>query len=80
MEVKVDIVNDLASHYGDFEYHEALDKIDSWRNILSNKLSAIFRYEAKDYVDIWMISKKGFSIGKKSFKRQKQRRQESTRS
>ena len=58
VELKLDIVNDLASHYGEFEYHEALGRIDSWRNILSNKLSAIFRYEAKDYVDIWMISKK----------------------
>ena len=58
VELKIDIVNDLASHYGNIKYHEALGRIDSWRNILSNKLSAIFRYESKDYVDIWIISKK----------------------
>jgi len=41
-----------------YEYDETLGTIDSWRNILSNKLSSIFRYEAKDFVDIWIISKK----------------------
>ena len=48
----------MAAHYGDFEYDETLGLIDSWRNILSNKLSALFRYEAKDFVDIWIIAKK----------------------
>lgn len=57
-EIKIDLVNDLARHYGEFETHETLGRIDSWRNILSNKLSAIFRYEAKDFVDIWIISTK----------------------
>jgi predicted nucleotidyltransferase component of viral defense system len=56
--LKIDLVNDIASHYGDFEYDETLGTIDGWRNILSNKLSSIFRYEAKDFVDIWIISKK----------------------
>lgn len=57
VELKIDLINDLAAHYGDFEQNEKLGKIDSWRNILSNKLSAIFRYEAKDFVDIWIIAK-----------------------
>ena len=57
VELKLDLINDLAAHYGDFEQNETLGLIDSWRNILSNKLAAIFRYEAKDFVDIWMIAK-----------------------
>ncbi|MDM8536276.1 nucleotidyl transferase AbiEii/AbiGii toxin family protein [Desulfobacterales bacterium HSG17] len=56
-ELKIDIVNDVASHYKGFENHGILGKIDSWQNILSNKLSAVFRYEAKDIADIWIISK-----------------------
>jgi len=56
-ELKLDLVNDVASHYGDFEHHGILGKIDSWQNMLSNKLSAVFRYEAKDIADIWIISK-----------------------
>ncbi len=60
--LKIDLVNDVAAHYGDFCCHEILGKIDSWRNIISNKLAAVFRYEAKDIADIWMISKyKNFS-------------------
>jgi hypothetical protein len=55
--LKIDIVNDISVHYGDFESSDVLGKVDSWRNILSNKLSAIFRYEAKDFADIWIISK-----------------------
>lgn len=58
VELKIDLINDVAAHYGDFEQSETLGPVDSWRNILSNKLSAIFRYEAKDFVDIWIIAKK----------------------
>ncbi len=55
--LKVDVVNDIAVHYGDLHYDDMLGAIDSWRNILSNKLAAIFRYEAKDVADIWIIAK-----------------------
>ncbi len=55
--LRVDFVNDIVMHYGEFLEDEILGKIDSLRNILSNKLSAIFRYEAKDIVDIWIICK-----------------------
>jgi len=44
-------------HYGDFEYNKSLGKIDSWQNILSNKITAVFRFEPKDIADIWIISK-----------------------
>jgi predicted nucleotidyltransferase component of viral defense system len=55
--LKIDFVNDIASHYGEFKNDEAIGKIDSIRNILSNKITALFRFEAKDIVDLWMISK-----------------------
>jgi len=57
IELKIDVVNDVASHYGGFEEDATLGRLDSWRNMLSNKLSAIFRYEAKDVVDLRMIAK-----------------------
>ncbi len=48
----------MAPHYGGYVEDAALGRtIDSRRNILSNKLSAVFRYEAKDIVDILTISK-----------------------
>lgn len=55
--LKMDLINDVAKHYGGFENNPKLGKIDSWRNILSNKLSALFRFEPKDIVDLWIISK-----------------------
>jgi len=55
--LKLDLVNDVVTHYGDFEHSEDLGLIDSWRNILSNKIAAVFRYEAKDIADIWIIAK-----------------------
>jgi uncharacterized protein YutD len=55
--LKVDVVNDIAARYGDLHYDNLLGTIDSWRNILSNKLAAIFRFEAKDVADIWIIAK-----------------------
>jgi len=56
VELKIDFVNDVAAHYGNFIQHAHLGLIDSWQNMLSNKLSAIFRFEAKDIVDIWIIA------------------------
>lgn len=55
--LKIDLVNDVAAHYGEFLFDNKLGKIDSLRNILSNKFSALFRFEVKDVVDIWMICK-----------------------
>jgi hypothetical protein len=56
--LKVDFVNDVAAHYGVFEENKLLGKIDGWQNILSNKISALFRFEPKDIADIWVISQK----------------------
>jgi hypothetical protein len=57
IELRVDLVNDVAPHFGEFFDNEKLGKVDSLRNILSNKLSAVFRYEPKDIADIWIICK-----------------------
>lgn len=55
--LKMDIVNDVAPHYGDTEWDEALGRVDSWRNILSNKVSALYRIEPKDVVDLWALAR-----------------------
>jgi hypothetical protein len=56
--LKIDFVNDVIYHYGDFEAAHFFNKIDSWRNILSNKLSAVSRLEPKDIADLLFIAKK----------------------
>ena len=53
----IDFVNDLEFHYGGFEAADFFPKIDSWRNILSNKLSAVSRLEPKDVADTLFIAK-----------------------
>ncbi len=57
-ELKVDLVNDVPYHFGGFEIDESIGKLDSWRNILSNKLAALYRFEIKDFVDIWGLSRR----------------------
>lgn len=44
IELKIDLVNDVEAHFGEFIYSKELGKIDSLENILSNKISALFRY------------------------------------
>lgn len=56
-ELKIDLVNDLAVRYGEVISDEHFCKIDSMQNILFNKISALYRFEIKDYVDIWLIAK-----------------------
>lgn len=55
--LKIDLVNDVKFHFGDFIEDKSLGKVDSWKNILSNKITAAFRMEIKDFVDIWIMSK-----------------------
>lgn len=57
VELKVDFVNDLPVRFDDVVSDKHFGKVDSLRNILSNKISALYRFEIKDYVDIWLISK-----------------------
>jgi len=56
IELKVEFINDVASHYGSIVYDPTLGQIDSLKNILSNKLTALFRSEPKDVVDIHAIA------------------------
>jgi predicted nucleotidyltransferase component of viral defense system len=58
IDLKIDIVNDVPFHYGEFEKASFFSKIDNWRNILSNKICALSRLESKDIADILFISKK----------------------
>jgi hypothetical protein len=56
VKMKIDFVNDLAGRYGSFEDNDKLGTIDGWQNILSNKLTALFRSEPKDVADLWIIA------------------------
>jgi len=56
--LKIDLVNDVQYRYGQLEEKKIFSKVDNVKNILSNKLSALIsRDEAKDVVDIWVITK-----------------------
>lgn len=56
--LKIDFVNDPVKHFGKIEILNNKIKIDNYKNILSNKLSAILdRDEPKDVFDIFIISK-----------------------
>ena len=57
IQLKIDLVNDIPLHFGDVVMRRQLGRIDSWRNILSNKLAALYRYEPKDIADIWIIAR-----------------------
>ena len=50
--LKLDFVNDVAAHFGDIKPTNVFYRTDSVENILSNKITAIFRLSAKDVVDI----------------------------
>jgi hypothetical protein len=54
--LKLDFVNDLVPHFGEIQKAPFFDRIDSIRNILSNKLTALFRYAGKDVADIREIA------------------------
>lgn len=55
--LKIDFVNDVPYHFGEIQRFPIFYRVDSWRNILSNKLCALSRLEAKDIADIIIISK-----------------------
>jgi hypothetical protein len=54
--LKLDFVNDLVPHFGEIQKTPLFDRTDSTRNILSNKLTALFRYAGKDVADIREIA------------------------
>jgi len=52
--LKIEMVNDVASHVGTITEHPILGRLDSSENILANKISALVdREEPKDLADIW---------------------------
>jgi hypothetical protein len=54
--LKLDFVNDTAPHFGGIQETPVFDRTDSVRNMLSNKLSALFRFAGKDVADIREIA------------------------
>jgi len=54
--LKLDFVNDTVPIFGEIKKTRLFYRVDSIRNILSNKLSAIYRYAAKDIADIREIA------------------------
>lgn len=55
--LKIDLINDVAEKFGKLVVDEQFGRIDNVLNILSNKLTALYRLEPKDIADIWIISK-----------------------
>lgn len=55
--LKIDFVNDVAFHYGGYKKFPSFPRVDNWRNILSNKLTALERREPKDVADILFIAR-----------------------
>ena len=58
VQLKIDFVNDVPYRADSPVSTSLFVRTDHWRNILSNKISALPREEAKDIADIVMISKK----------------------
>ena len=54
--LKIEFVNDIRR--GSLERQTTGTWIDTWQNILSNKITALSRLEGKDYVDILFLSLK----------------------
>lgn len=54
-ELKVEFINDVGFHYGDFIFHNG-HKTDNPLNILSNKVTALSRNADKDFSDILFLS------------------------
>ena len=50
--LKLDFVNDVAVHFGEIIKTDLYYRTDSIRNMISNKLTALFRFAAKDVADI----------------------------
>jgi hypothetical protein len=56
VDLKIDLVNDVVARCGDISKTPIFNQVDNVNNILSNKITAITRYEPKDVADIWIIA------------------------
>ena len=54
--IKLDFANDLEIRFGDITKTDLYYRTDSIRNMLTNKISALFRFSAKDVADIREIA------------------------
>ena len=54
--LNLDFVNDTAPRFGDLESGDLFPRIDALRNILSNKVTALYRLAAKDFADLRTIA------------------------
>ena len=54
--LKLDFVNDVAAHFGTIIETKIFPRTDAIRNILSNKLTCLFRFTGKDVADIREIA------------------------
>ena len=57
LSVKIDFVNDIAYRVEWPLKMSIFSKVDHWRNILSNKICALSRLEAKDLADILYVAR-----------------------
>ena len=73
--LKLDFVNDIAFRIGNPQPGALYNRIDTFENILSNKISALYRYESKDIADIWAIARRfSFSWERSSLPQSKRTR------
>jgi hypothetical protein len=56
-ELKIEFINDVGYHFHDIIEEKGV-VLDSWQNILANKISALSRNATKDYADILFLSLK----------------------
>jgi len=56
--LKIEFVNDVFFHTGKIQSANFFHRIDSWENILSNKICALSRDEPKDIADLIFLSMK----------------------
>jgi predicted nucleotidyltransferase component of viral defense system len=63
--LKIEFINDVPSHVGTLVDHPILGRIDSKKNILANKLTAIVdRTMPKDLVDLYFLLQDGLDLKK----------------
>lgn len=53
--LKIDFIDDSAPRFGPLISGELFPRIDTLRNILSNKVTSVYRMESKHIADLWAI-------------------------
>jgi hypothetical protein len=53
--LKLDFVNDIACRNGDTVVHPVFGRTDNLYNVLTNKITALYRHEAKDIADLIVL-------------------------